>query len=42
MTSLVLLLDPVAADSDTSDTALAATLSFVPSAEPILSAFDGA
>lgn len=40
MTSLVLLLDPVAADSDASDTALAATLSFVPSAEPILSAFD--
>ena len=40
MTSLVLLLDPVAEDVDASDTALAATLSFVPSAEPILSAFD--
>lgn len=40
MTSLVLLLDPVAEDLDASDTALAATLSFVPSAEPILSAFD--
>ena len=40
MTSLVLLLDPIAADAVADDAALAATLSFVPSSEPILSAFD--
>lgn len=40
MTSLVLLLDPVSADTMADDATLAASFSFVPSSEPILSAFD--
>ena len=40
MTSLVLLLDPISADHVVDDAALSNTVSFVPSTEPILSAFD--
>ncbi|MBG6239023.1 4-amino-4-deoxychorismate lyase [Mycetocola sp. CAN_C7] len=40
MTSLVLLLDPIAADAQPDDVELAASLTFVPPEEPILSAFD--
>lgn len=40
MTSLVLLLDPLPADAAADQSALEASLRFVPSTEPILSAFD--
>lgn len=40
MTSLVLLLDPIPAERDATDAELNATLRFVPSTEPILTAFD--
>ncbi|MCP2030027.1 4-amino-4-deoxychorismate lyase [Okibacterium sp. HSC-33S16] len=40
MTPLVLLLDPLSADARPTEAELAATLRFVPSTEPILTAFD--